>query len=107
MIEHIETTRRMSRIAEHNVVACLRGQVGDEETNASRTPYRLSGADALRERVRSVREPNPATIIRIAGMAKFTEMNEVWNACEPEGKAPADACGEARRDRAELRAEIN
>lgn len=106
MIERIETSSRMSKIVKHNGVAYLCGQVGDGATVTEQTRDCLSRVDALLEKAGSSREQMLQATIWLADMADFAEMNAVWDAWVPEGKAPARACGEAKLARSELKVEI-
>jgi enamine deaminase RidA (YjgF/YER057c/UK114 family) len=106
MIERIATGPRMSKIAKHNGVAYLCGQVGDGATVVDQTRDCLSRVDALLEMAGSSREQMLQVVIWLADMADFAEMNAVWDAWVPEGHAPARACGEAKLARAELKVEI-
>ncbi|MEQ9448174.1 MAG: RidA family protein [Rhodospirillaceae bacterium] len=106
MIERIDTAQRMSKIAKHNGVAYLCGQVGAGDTVAEQTRDCLSRVDALLEKAGSSREHILQAIVWLSDMADFDEMNAVWDAWVPEGHAPARACGEAKLARDVLKVEI-
>lgn len=106
MITRIDTSARMSKIVKHNGVAYLCGQVGEGETVADQTRDCLSRVDALLEKAGSSREQMLQTVIWLADMKDFAEMNAVWDAWVPEGHAPARACGEAKLARDVLKVEI-
>ncbi len=106
MIERIEIGERMSKIVKHNGTVYLCGQVGDGASVAAQTRDCLERVDALLARAGSSKDRILQTIIWLADMADFAEMNEVWDAWVPEGNTPARACGEARLARPELRVEI-
>ena len=106
MIDRIHTSERMSKIVKHNGVAYLCGQVGAGETVADQTEDCLSRVDALLQEAGSDREHMLQTIIWLADMADFAEMNAVWDAWVPAGHAPARACGEAKLARDVLKVEI-
>ncbi|WP_119168857.1 RidA family protein [Algihabitans albus] len=96
----------MSKIVKHNGTVYLCGQVGDGASVAAQTRDCLERVDALLARAGSSKDRILQTIIWLADMADFAEMNEVWDAWVPEGNTPARACGEARLARPELRVEI-
>lgn len=106
MIDRIDTTPRMSKIAKHNGTAYLCGQTGDGATVAEQTRDCLARVEALLVKAGSSREQMLQAVIWLADMADFAEMNAVWDAWVPEGHAPARACGEAKLARAELKVEI-
>lgn len=105
-IERLHTGDRMSKIVRHNGVAYLCGQVGEGASVAEQTRDCLSRIDALLGEAGSSREHMLQTIVWLADMADFAEMNEVWDAWVPRGHAPARACGEARLASDRLRVEI-
>lgn len=106
MIERFETGTRMSKVVKHNGVLYLCGQVGAGDTVAEQTKDCLSRVEALLDNHGSSREHILQAIVWLADMTDFAEMNEVWDAWVPEGKAPARACGEAKLAREQLRVEI-
>lgn len=106
MIERMETATRMSKIVKHNGVVYLCGQVGSGDTVTEQTKDCLSRVDALLGKAGSSKENILQTIIWVADMDDFAEMNAVWDAWVPEGHAPARACGEAKLARKELKVEI-
>lgn len=106
MIERLETGTRMSKIVKHNGVAYLCGQVGSGETMTEQTRDCISRVEALLEKAGSSPDRVLQAIIWVADMKDFAEMNAVWDAWVPEGKAPARACGEAALARPELKVEI-
>ncbi|MEO0750049.1 MAG: RidA family protein [Pseudomonadota bacterium] len=106
MIDRIHTSERMSKIVKHNGVAYLCGQVGAGETVADQTADCLSRVDALLQEAGSDRKHMLQTVIWLADMADFAEVNAVWDAWVPAGHAPARACGEAKLARDVLKVEI-
>lgn len=106
MIERIDTAQRMSKIVKHNGVAYLCGQVGAGDTVAEQTRDCLSRVDALLEKAGSSRDHILQAIVWLSDMADVDEMNAVWDAWVPEGRAPARACGEAKLARDVLKVEI-
>ncbi|WP_282341232.1 MULTISPECIES: RidA family protein [Pseudomonas] len=96
-IKRINTGTRMSEIVVHNGTVYLAGQVG--ELNASvtdQTRQALGEVERLLAEVGSSPEHILQTVIWLADMNDFEEMNAVWDAWVPAGHAPARACGEAR-----------
>lgn len=106
MIERIDTGQRMSKIVKHNGVIYLSGQVGEGATVADQTRDCLSRIDALLDKAGTSKDNILQSIIWLADMNDFAEMNGVWDAWVPEGHAPARACGEANLARQALRVEI-
>lgn len=106
MIERMQTGARMSKIVKHGDTVYLCGQVGAGVTVAEQTRDCLGRVDALLAEAASSREHILQATIWLADMADFDEMNAVWDAWVPEGRAPARACGEARLARGNLKVEI-
>jgi len=106
MIERIETSERMSKIVKHGGVVYLCGQVGEGTSVAAQTRDCLARVDVLLAKAGSSRQQMLQTVIWLADMADFADMNAVWDAWVPEGHAPARACGEAVLARPELKVEI-
>ncbi len=74
----------------------MAGQVGEGATVADQTRDCLAKVDALLARAGSSKQNILQTIIWLADMADFAEMNGVWDAWVPEGHTPARAAGEAK-----------
>ena len=106
MIERMQTGARMSKIVKHNGVVYLCGQVGAGEGVAEQTRDCLSRVDALLAEAGTDNKHILQSVIWLADMADFAEMNAVWDAWVPEGHAPARACGEAKLAREVLKVEI-
>jgi len=106
MIERIHTKQRMSKIVKHGDVVYLCGQVGDGATVTEQTNDCLGRVDKLLREAGSSRAHMLQSVIWLADIADFDEMNAVWDAWVPEGAAPARACGEAKLADADLRVEI-
>ncbi len=107
MIERFQTGQRMSQIVKHNNTVYLAGQVGNVESNvADQTRECLEKVETLLQAADSSKEQILQTIIWLADMTDFAEMNSVWDAWVAEGHAPARACGEAKLARPELKVEI-
>lgn len=66
----------------------------------------LGRVEALLDKAGSSKDQMLQVVIWLADMADFAEMNAVWDAWVPEGRAPARACGEAKLARPELKVEI-
>ena len=82
------------------------GQVGEGESVAEQTRDCLAKVDALLAQAGSDKEKILQTIIWLADMDDFAEMNAEWDAWVPKGHAPARATGEARLAAARYRVEI-
>ncbi|AKO96880.1 Putative translation initiation inhibitor, yjgF family [Marinovum algicola DG 898] len=106
MIERLQTNQRMSKIVRHRGVVYLCGQVGNGATVAEQTEDCLGRVDRLLREAGSSRDHILQAIVWLADMADFDEMNAVWDAWEPQGSAPARACGEAKLADTDLRVEI-
>lgn len=88
---------RMSQIVTHNGTVYLAGQVGTAGASvAQQAQDCLDKIDALLAEVGSDKTKILQTVIWLADMADFAEMNAVWDAWVPEGHTPARACGEAK-----------
>ncbi len=106
-IERIHTNQRMSKIVKHNDTVYLCGQVGVAGTSvAEQTAEALRRVEALLIEAGSDRKHVLQTIVWLADMNDFTEMNAVWDEWFEEGFAPARACGEAKLARPELKVEL-
>ncbi|MEQ8340849.1 MAG: RidA family protein [Marinovum algicola] len=106
MIERLHTGPRMSKTVKHNGTIYLCGQVGAGDGVSAQTRDCLARIDALLAEAGSDRGHILQAIVWLADMADFAEMNAVWDAWVPEGRAPARACGEARLARDALKVEI-
>ncbi len=91
------TGPRMSQIVTHGDTIYLAGQVGSEgESVTDQTKSCLEKIDALLAEVGSDKTRILQTVIWMADMADFAEMNAVWDAWVAPGHTPARACGEAK-----------
>jgi enamine deaminase RidA (YjgF/YER057c/UK114 family) len=91
------TGPRMSQIVTHNDTVYLAGQVGTAGDGVgAQTKTCLAQIDALLAEVGSDKTRILQTVIWLADMADFAEMNAVWDAWVPQGHTPARACGEAK-----------
>lgn len=101
------TNARMSQIVTHNGTIYLAGQVGTPGASvAQQTQDCLDNIDKLLAEAGSDKSRLLQAVIWLADMADFEEMNGVWDAWVPEGKAPARACGEAKLARPDFTVEI-
>ncbi|WP_312225558.1 RidA family protein [Stutzerimonas nitrititolerans] len=96
-IKRLHTLTRMSQIVVHNKTVYLAGQVGESGASvADQTRQALAEVERLLAEAGSSPEHILQTVIWLADMQDFEEMNAVWDAWVPAGHAPARACGEAR-----------
>lgn len=96
-ITRSHTGPRMSQIVTHNGTIYLAGQVGtagDSVTDQTKTC--LENIDKLLAEAGSDKTRILQTIIWMADMKDFAEMNAVWDKWVPEGHTPARAAGEAK-----------
>ncbi|SLN65207.1 Enamine/imine deaminase [Roseovarius litorisediminis] len=88
---------RMSQIVTHNGTVYLAGQVGNPgDSVADQTKTCLEKVDALLAEAGSDKTRILQTIIWLADMSDFAEMNAVWDGWVAPGHAPARATGEAK-----------
>ncbi|SEK26927.1 RidA family protein [Roseovarius nanhaiticus] len=91
------TGPRMSQIVTHNGTVYLAGQVGNAgDSVTEQTKTCLANIDALLAEAGTDKTRILQTIIWMADMKDFAEMNAVWDAWVPEGHTPARAAGEAK-----------
>jgi enamine deaminase RidA (YjgF/YER057c/UK114 family) len=96
-ITRSHTGARMSQIVKHNGTIYLAGQVGNAGDNVTeQTKTCLANIDKLLAEAGSDKTRILQTVIWMADMKDFTEMNAVWDAWVPEGHTPARAAGEAK-----------
>lgn len=101
------TNARMSQIVTHNGTIYLAGQVGTAGASvAEQTADCLAKIDTLLAEAGSDKTRMLQTVIWLADMADFDEMNGVWDTWVPEGATPARACGEAKLAHPDLTVEI-
>ncbi|NVK15269.1 MAG: RidA family protein [Rhodobacteraceae bacterium] len=106
-ITRSHTTQRMSQIVIHGDTIYLAGQVGTAGASvAQQTQDCLDKIDALLAEAGSDKTRILQTVIWLADMKDFAEMNAVWDAWVPEGHAPARACGEAKLAREDFLVEL-
>ncbi|MGJ8616212.1 MAG: RidA family protein [Sulfitobacter sp.] len=106
-IERHHSNQRMSQIVVHGDTIYLAGQVGTAGASvAKQTQDCLDQIDTLLAEVGSDKTRILQTIIWLADMDDFAEMNGVWDAWAPQGHTPARACGEAKLAKPEFTVEI-
>ncbi|GGE07573.1 Enamine deaminase RidA, house cleaning of reactive enamine intermediates, YjgF/YER057c/UK114 family [Gemmobacter megaterium] len=106
MIQRVNPGPRMSEAVIHNGTAWLAGQVGEGATVAEQTADCLAQVDRILAEIGSSKENILQTIIWLADMADFAEMNAVWDKWVPAGHTPARATGEAKLAAPKYRVEI-
>lgn len=101
------SNKRMSKVVIHNDTVYLCGQVGVKGTSvAEQTEEALKRVEDLLIEAGSDRKHVLQTIVWLADMKDFDEMNGVWDTWFEEGFAPARACGEAKLASPELKVEL-
>lgn len=106
-IQRQYTNQRMSKVVIHNDTVYLCGQVGVRGTSvAEQTEEALKRVESLLIEAGSDCKHVLQTIVWLADMKDFDEMNGVWDKWFEEGYAPARACGEAKLASPELKVEL-
>ena len=106
-ITRLDQGPRMSQAVIHGGVVYLAGQVGAPgKSVAEQTRAILEQIDALLARAGSSRNHLLSTIIWLADMADFQEMNTVWDEWTAGVGAPARATGEAKLATPDYKVEI-
>ncbi len=95
-IRRLDVGPRMSDIVVHGNTVYLAGQVGEGDSVEAQTRDLLATVDQLLAQVGSDKTKILQTIIWLADMSTFAEMNKVWDAWVPQGHTPARATSEAR-----------
>ena len=98
-IERRHVGKRMSQIVVHGDTVYLAGQVAMNAKGGSmadQTKDILNAIDGYLAEVGSNKSKILRATIWITDMARFNEMNEVWDAWVAEGETPARACVEAQ-----------
>jgi enamine deaminase RidA (YjgF/YER057c/UK114 family) len=96
MIKRIGIGPRMSEAVIHGHTVYLAGQVGEGASVADQTRDCLAQVDRILASAGTSKENILQTIIWLADMADFAEMNAVWDTWVPAGHTPARATGEAK-----------
>lgn len=105
-IKRIKPGDRMSQAVVHNNIVYTAGQVATGDTIADQTADILSQIDALLAEAGTNKSNLLSATIWITDMAKFQEMNMVWDGWVSKGNTPARACVESKLAREELLVEI-
>ncbi|MFU8778532.1 MAG: RidA family protein [Roseovarius sp.] len=106
-ITRLHTGPRMSQAVVHNGIVYLAGQVGKPGDNVTeQTKSCLAQVDALLAETGSDKTRILQTIVWLADMKDFAEMNAVWDAWVPQGATPARATGEAKLATPDYKVEI-
>ncbi len=106
-INRIDVGPRMSQIVIHGNTVYLAGQVGKAGTSVTQqTQDILATIDGLLAKAGTDKTKILQTIIWLADMSDFAEMNAVWDKWVPQGHTPARAAGEAKLAAAEYKVEI-
>ncbi len=105
-IRRIDIGKRMSDIVIHNNTIYLAGQVGQGDSVAAQTKDILATVDRLLAKAGSNKSKILQTIIWLADMSTFAEMNSVWDAWIDPANPPARATGEAKLAAAQYKVEI-
>ena len=98
-IERRHVGKRMSQVVVHGDTVYLAGQVASGApggTMAEQTRDILQRIDGYLAEVGSNKTKILRATIWITDMARFNEMNEVWDAWVAEGETPARACVESQ-----------
>lgn len=105
-IKRFETGARMSQAVVHNGTVYLAGQVGKGASVKEQTAAILKQIDTLLAGAGSDKSKLLSATIWLTDMAKFGEMNAVWESWVSKGNTPARATVEARLAAAEYLVEI-
>lgn len=106
-IRRIEVGPRMSHIVIHGDTVYLSGQVGKPGGSvAEQTRDILATIDGLLAKAGTDKTKILQTIIWLADMSAFDQMNKEWDAWVPQGHTPARATGEAKLAAPEYLVEI-
>lgn len=96
-IKRIATSKRMSQVAVYGDLVWLAGQCGTAgKSITEQTEEALQNVERLLTEVGSDKTKILNTIIWLADIESYDEMNTVWDEWIPEGFAPTRSCGESR-----------
>ncbi len=95
-IKRMEPSTRMSQAVVHNGVVYLAGQVGEGSDVTMQSKTALAEVERLLAAVGSNKSSILSTVVWLADMALFSEMNAVWDSWIDPANPPARACGEAK-----------
>lgn len=106
-INRIDVGPRMSQAVIHGNTVYLAGQVGEPGGSvAQQTRDILATIDGLLAKAGTDKTKILQTIIWLADMSTFAEMNAEWDKWVPQGHTPARATGEAKLAAPEYKVEI-
>lgn len=106
-INRIDVGPRMSQAVIHGNTVYLAGQVGEPgDSVAQQTRDILATIDGLLAKAGTDKTKILQTIIWLADMSTFAEMNAEWDKWVPQGHTPARATGEAKLAAPEYKVEI-
>ncbi|MGO4437772.1 RidA family protein [Rhizobium sp. RAF56] len=95
-IKRIEVGTRMSGAVVHGNTIYLSGQVGEGESVTEQCKFALAEVDRLLAAAGSNKSKLLQTLIYLADMGDFAEMNAVWEAWVDPANTPARATSEAK-----------
>ncbi len=96
-IKRIEAGKRMSQVAIYGDIVWLSGQCGTAGDSITRqTQQALEKVGKLLEQAGSDKTRIVNTVIWLAKIEDYDEVNAVWDAWVPNGLAPTRSCCEAR-----------
>jgi enamine deaminase RidA (YjgF/YER057c/UK114 family) len=95
-IERIECGPRFSHAVIHNDLVYLSGVVSPGKTVRQQTRNILNGIDEVLARAGSDKSKILSATVWLTDLAKFDEMNAVWDKWVAPGHAPARVCVEAK-----------
>ncbi|MGH6760066.1 MAG: RidA family protein [Phyllobacterium sp.] len=106
-IRRIEVGPRMSQAVIHGNVVYLAGQVGAPGKSVTeQTTEILASIDQLLKEAGSSKSKLLQTIIWLADMSDFAEMNAVWDTWVDPANTPARATGEAKLATPDYKVEV-
>jgi enamine deaminase RidA (YjgF/YER057c/UK114 family) len=108
VIERFSVGPRMSQVVVHNDTIYIAGQVADDPVPsvAGQTQQILAKIDNLLKEAGSAKSNILSANIWLADIARFNEMNEVWDAWVSPGNTPARATVQANLARPQNLVEI-
>lgn len=107
-IRRLQPGKRMSQAVVYNNTVYLAGQVAEDTSQdvAGQTRQILASIDKLLAEAGSDKTKILSTMIVLADMATFAEMNAVWDTWVAQGHTPARATIEAKLAAPQYRVEI-
>jgi enamine deaminase RidA (YjgF/YER057c/UK114 family) len=95
-IERIESGPRFSHVVIHNDTVYVSGVVSPGATVRQQTKNVLRGIDDVLKRAGTDKSKLLSATVWLTDMAKFDEMNSVWDKWVIPGNTPARVCVEAK-----------